>query len=97
MTNIKNEKRLSNFELLRIISMILIVSSHYVLHAPEFTKGLTVNKYILDFISLGGKIGVNCFILITGFFLVKSEFKLDKFIKLIMEVFTYSIFMFVMI
>lgn len=95
MKNIKDKKRLSNLELLRIISMILIVSSHYAMHSPEFTEGLTINRYILEFISLGGKIGVNCFILITGFFLVKSKFKLEKFVKLVIEVFTYSIFMFI--
>lgn len=41
-----NKERLSNLELLRIISMILIVSSHYVIHASEFVDGLIVNKYI---------------------------------------------------
>ena len=94
MKNI-DKKRLSNLELLRIISMILIVSAHYVIHSPIFVNGLTINKYILNFISLGGKIGVNCFILITGFFLVKSNFKIDKLIKLIIEVFTYSVIMLV--
>lgn len=45
MKNI-DKKRLSNLELLRIISMILIVSAHYVIHSPIFVNGLTINKYI---------------------------------------------------
>lgn len=95
MENKESKTRLSNLELLRIISMIMIVSSHYVIHAPKFVDGLTINKYILDFISLGGKIGVNCFILITGYFLVKSRFKFEKLIKIVIEVFTYSVIMFI--
>jgi len=35
----------------------------------------------------GGKAGVNCFILITGYFLVKSSFKSRSLVKLLIETF----------
>ena len=41
---------------------------------------------------LGGKFGVNIFVLISGYFLVKSpEIKINKLVKLWFQVFTYSI------
>lgn len=38
-----------------------------------------------------GKIGVNIFVLISGFFLINSKFKVRKFIKIIFQVLFYSV------
>ncbi len=38
-----------------------------------------------------GELGVNCFMLITGYFCINSKFKLEKIIKLILQVLFYSI------
>ena len=43
-----------------------------------FDNGITINKMIIQFLSIGGEIGVNCFILISGYFLVDSQFKTKK-------------------
>lgn len=94
-SNVKNTRnyRNSNLELLRIISMLLIITHHYSVHGGFDLTGheLTTNKIIVQILSLGGKLGVNCFILITGYFMINSKFKFEKLIKLIAEVFFYSV------
>lgn len=43
-----------------------------------------------EFFGLGGKIGINCFLLITGYFMCMQEFKLSKLIKLYLQVKIYA-------
>lgn len=88
-----SNQRKSNLELLRIISMIFIISHHYVVHGNfELAQySLSYNKLFALFLIIGGKIGVNIFILISGYFLVSSEFKLQKLFKILLQVFFYSI------
>lgn len=87
----KQERKL-NFEALRILSMLLIVVFHYSDWGKVmYIEGNTVNRLIGDFINIGGRLGVNLFVLITGYFLVNSKFKVKKLIKLIFEVWCYSV------
>lgn len=92
----KNKVRNSNLEILRIVSMLLIIMHHYVVHG-QFELNNTIissNKIILEIISLGGKLGVNCFILITGYFMINSKISFKKILKIIFEVWFYSICIF---
>ena len=68
---IKNKlkiNRQSNIELLRIIAMIFIIAHHFAVHGGfNFsTDIITVNSLWIQFIKIGGKIGVNIFVLISG-------------------------------
>ena len=87
----ENKVRSSNLELLRIVSMILIVLHHYAYNNFTFTSDITLNKLIIQILLIGGKIGVNCFILITGYFMINSKFKIKKLLKILLQVLTYSI------
>lgn len=80
------EKRQSNFELLRIISIMAIIAFHYVFHGNLQFDGYTKNKVLADFIRMFGELGVNCFTLISGYFLVNGKFKVKKLISLVIEV-----------
>ena len=57
----------------------------------NITGNITLNRCIIQFFSIGGKVGVNVFVLITGYFMVNSRFKLKKLINIIIQTFTYSI------
>lgn len=86
-------KRKSKIELLRIISMLLIVLSHYVVHSGyDFHKlPFGINKILLEFGVLGN-IGTMLFVLISGYFLVNSDkVKIKKIAKYIFQVMFYSI------
>ena len=70
------KERNSSFELLRLISMLLIVMHHYSLHGGfDYMSTLSLRLYFIQCLNMGGKLGVNLFILISGYFLCKSNFK----------------------
>lgn len=89
--------RQSNFELLRIISMLMIVAHHFAVHSNfDFTNSyIGFSKFWIHFVQLWGKVGTNIFILITGYFLVTStKFNIKKIITFWIQVFTYSIILY---
>lgn len=83
--------RNSNFELLRIFSMFLIVLHHLLYHGGAVFMENCANRYISFFLNVGGKVGVSCFVLISGYFLFNSKFKINKIFNLVLDVFTYSV------
>ena len=80
------QKRDSNIEFLRIILMILITMSHYSL----YTNLTSISKSTSIIVVWGGKVGVELFLIISGYYLTNSNFKIKKLIKLWLEVFLYS-------
>lgn len=79
--------------------MLLIILQHYFLHgilipADEATAAVlhtTHDYYWIKFLSTWAEIGVNCFVLITGYFMIRSQFTLKKFLILWSGIFFYSI------
>lgn len=88
------KKRNSNIELLRIISILMIVVSHYTVHngISNSTLPLGFNRFLLEITTLGN-IGTILFILITGYYLINSDkgLKFSKIFKLWLQIFFYSI------
>lgn len=90
-------QRQSNIEMLRIISMLMIVAHHFAVHGGfEFSDiTLSLNKAWIQFIQMGGKIGVDVFVLISGYFLISSDsVKTSKILKFWFQLFIYSILIF---
>lgn len=94
-TSVTKTERSSNIELFRIVTMLLIVAHHYVVNSGLMTvmednlyDSRTV--YLLLF-GMWGKTGINCFVLITGWFMCTSKITLRKFLKLLLEVCFYNI------
>lgn len=86
-------KRGSNIELYRVVSMILITVFHFSDHGNinvDITMASTFNWHVLSFVRIGGGLGNCAFVLITGYFLSSKEFKLQKLIRLWLQVFFYS-------
>lgn len=76
--------RQSNIELLRIVAMVMIVAHHFSVHSGfSFPDGtLTLNRVWLQLLQYGGKIGVDLFVLVTGYFSVTSlKFKAEKLVR----------------
>lgn len=100
--NIKEEntqkQRDSNLELFRIIVMLLIVAHHYVVNSgltavdgPIFSNPFSGKSIFLLIFGAWGKIGINCFVLITGYFMCKSNITVKKFLRLLLQVEFYKI------
>ena len=85
--------RNSNIELLRIISMLMIVVNHWTVHnnVINYTIEMGFNRLLLEWTKLGN-IGVIIFVMITGYFLGKSKsnFSLKKMLKIWLQVLFYS-------
>lgn len=84
-----NTKRLSNIELLRIISMLFIIVFHCVYKSIYDYSSLNINTYIIKIFFFLGELGVNLFFLITGYFYKKNKVKSTKLIKMILEIYFY--------
>ena len=82
--------RESNLEYLRIISMIFIVAGHSVLHGGV-EMPLTVNLFFALVMTQGSRIGVNIFVLLSGYFSATKVIYIDKIKKIYIQVWTYSI------
>ena len=96
MQNITIKKdRNSNLELYRIIVMLLIVAHHYVVNSGLWQvleeNDLNNNSFFLYFFGMWGKTGIDCFVLITGYFMCKSDATVHKFLKLLFEVIFYKV------
>ncbi|MBR6148165.1 MAG: acyltransferase [Lachnospiraceae bacterium] len=90
----KKNNRQTGFELLRIISMLMIIAMHYM------TKGMKIEKLSID-CSMTNVIywiiyalcvsSVNAYVFISGYFATDSKWNLKKLIRLWAQVLSYSI------
>lgn len=89
------KERSSNLELYRILVMLLIVAHHYVVNSGLLDvmnqDVLSANTTFFSLFGAWGKTGINCFVLITGYFMCTSSITLRKFLKLLLWVLTYSV------
>lgn len=92
------KKKNANLELLRIISMMMVVMLHtlgkgYSLLEMEYASN--INGWIAWLLESFSICAVNVFMLISGYFLINSRFKLSRLIELVCEVVFYSFFGFI--
>lgn len=90
-----NKTRNSNIELLRIISIIMIVVSHYCVHGVGsvhlVSLPIGINRFLLEFLTLGN-LGSILFVLISGYYLINSNsVKLKKLIRINFQILFYSV------
>ena len=95
MSESRLQTRKSNIELLRIVLMLLIIAHHLVVNSGLTEmydyQSPTLKMYFFQCFGAFGKVGVNCFMLITGYFMVTSEITMKKWLKLFLEVKFYTI------
>lgn len=91
-------ERQSNLELLRIFSMFLIVMHHFSVHGgiPLVLENQSISPNLVlgQFFYCFGKVGVNLFVMITGYFLITRLGRLSSFLKLVITTFFYSVTLF---
>lgn len=94
---IQSNKRDSSMELLRILAIIMIIFHHFVnwSHSPFLIEDISIQKFRYELIHIWWKIWVNLFILISWYYLSKSNtVKIKKVIKFRCECFFYSLWIF---
>ena len=93
MGELRKTKRLANIELLRIISMFLIVMTHYigrggVVAAAQPLSGIYGVTTVIDAIEI---IAVDVYILISGYVLAESTFKYKRLVDIVLQVSSISV------
>lgn len=88
------EKRNPSFELLRVVSMLMIVTLHYnaftgaLMHHGVPASGVNIAATIFQSFAITG---VNTYVLLTGFFMSKQSPKVSKLLQLICTVYFYTV------
>lgn len=81
--------------------MLAIVAHHYVVNSGLMEKinesgPMSFPSLFLLLFGCWGKIGINCFVLITGYFMCRSHITLRKFLKLYLEWVFYTLIIYAM-
>ena len=92
-------RRQANFELLRIVAMFMIISLHYLVKgwvATPFPFAVKENPvavfaWLVEAFCI---VAVNCYVLISGYFLVESAWKPERVRSLLAQVLFYSLLRF---
>ena len=75
--------------------MLLIVAHHYVVNSGLMDvmreEPFAGKSLFLYWFGMWGKTGINCFVLITGYFMCQSRITVRKFLKLILQIVFYKI------
>lgn len=92
---LQNSKRSSNLELYRIICMLVIIAHHYVVNSGLMEhfdlNNITHNMLYLQLLASGGKTAINCFTLITGYYMLDKEWHIKRFLRLFSTILFYNI------
>ncbi|MBQ9644188.1 MAG: acyltransferase [Lachnospiraceae bacterium] len=87
-------RRNPSFELLRMIAMFMVVMLHYLsrtdslVRAGEAVTGVRIAGSILESLCI---VAVDTYVLISGYFLVESGFKIRRLVLLLLQVLFYSL------
>ena len=88
------KKREANFEMLRVIAMIMVVVLHYLSHSDSLIElgvpasAVRITGSLIESFCI---VAVNVWVLISGYFLSQSGFKLKRILQIICEIFFYTV------
>ena len=87
-------KRQANFELLRIVAMMMIIILHYLNKGnlvTAYTTDSSAVNYTAHLIQAFCIVSVNCYVLLSGYFLVESAWKPGRVVSLAAQILFYSV------
>lgn len=95
------QPRSSNLELYRIVCMLMIVAHHFVMNSgladsdgPLMVNYTSEKSIFLSLFGAWGKTGINCFVMITGYFMCTSKITVKKFAKMMGQIYLYKVVLF---
>jgi len=83
-------ERNSNLELMRVLAIVLIVMHHYICYSGFTIPATMRDRLVISGFFAFGKMGVDFFVVISGYYMVESRYTLRKFLKLWGQVWLYS-------
>lgn len=91
---VNQKSRQANYELLRIVAMLMIITLHYLDKGKVLgllTEKLNTTRYLAWILKSFCIVSMNVYVLISGYFGVKQHFNIRKLFVLWRQVFFYSI------
>lgn len=88
------KQRLSNIEALRIFSILLVILHHIAIHTEWSTGNSQMFVFLKYFLVLGGKVGVDLFVLISGWLMINSRPKVSSLARTVSETAVFSVVMY---
>ena len=93
-----SSKRNSTIEILRILAIFIIILSHFSVHGGHEIDVLLQDRFrnavLLHFFQQGN-LGTNLFIILTGYFMVRSSVHPRRILQLILQVWTTSVILYI--
>lgn len=92
--NADNSIRQSNFELLRILAMCMIIAMHYMtkgMQLPKLSIDTSLHNIIFRLLFAFCSSAVNVYVFISGYFATDSKWSVEKLIRLWVQILLYSI------
>lgn len=89
----ERKSRDANLDMLRIVSMLLIIFLHSIDHSGVLEQGEVSSSamyFYVRFTYALCQVCVNCYVMLSGYYLVRSKFRLQKLVALWMETVFYS-------
>lgn len=86
-------KRLNNFEALRIVAMFMVIVLHYLYKGNILTSAaetFTASSYVAWLMESFAIVAVNVYVLITGYFMCRSGLKISRLLQIICQVLWYA-------
>ena len=90
----QKKERMANLEVLRCVAMMMVVVLHYLGKGgllPDLTAPLSVQDMAAWLLEAFCIVAVNVYIMISGYFLCESSFKLSRLLTLWLQLWLYSV------
>lgn len=84
-------ERNSNFEVLRLLSILFVVMEHFITQSPLSQASQLGHGIINAILGSGARIAVNVFIILGSWFAIDARFKAERIVRMYLEVVFYSI------
>ena len=89
------KKRMANLELLRTVSMLLVIVLHFLNKGGSLTDlkepAFAVSDYLVWILESLAIVAVNAYMLLSGYLLTEGTFRVERLIRLILQVWFYSV------
>jgi len=90
----QKKERMANLEVLRCVAMMMVVVLHYLGKGgllPDLTAPLSVQDMVAWLLEAFCIVAVNVYMMISGYFLCESSFKLSRLLTLWLQLWLYSV------
>lgn len=84
----ERSRRNAAMELMRVLAMLMIIGHHLVYYSGLISIGPGLNRHFARLINVGGKLGVNLFVMIGAWFMSGKEYRAERTARIWLQTFS---------